>query len=184
MKTIIPLSEHHPFLDERQDGIFYHNKDVSISWQVRTISEGVQIRDGKASKNQRLTEMPFIVIRFPYHLKADFSSDLSLVLRRVFHFQWEKDGEYAELLLHEGLAVRVFRELEKEGIFKYVIKEYPNAKDARYFPMYRNSSRPLHFLINVATVLVGIPHVFVLVMKEERVRKKRNQFALLKESGN
>lgn len=179
MKTIISILEKPVEPHERQDGIFYHPKDVSISWQIRPLPKTTNMYHYRDGIKERITELNVMVIRFPKHLKPEASSELYYALRTVFYFQWVEAGDDVELLLHEGLAVRVFWALAKEGIFRFSIKEYPNVKEARYFPVYQNSVKLWQKAVNVITITSCIPHLIVLTAIEEMEKKKKKKERLL-----
>ena len=173
MKTVIPeykeLNDHW----EKVDYIFHHGKDVSISRQVRPLAENANIYSG--IKSDPLTEMEFIVIRFPKHLKPDYSSDFYSSLRRVFYHQWEDAGDDIELLLHEGNSWRVLNGLEEAGVFRFDTKVYPNFKEGLYLPHYRYASKFWQKGLNFVTIVLSIPQVTGMLIKEVYVDRKEKR---------
>lgn len=174
MKTVIPeYAEPSPYHD-RMDFIFHHGQAVSISRQVRPISQTTNMYNSIQQKD-RMTEMEYIVIRFPKHLKPDYSSDLYLSLRAVFYHEWINAGDDVELLLHEGNMTRVLWELEKEGVFRMDMKVYADASQGLYLPHYRNPSRFWQKCLNVVTVTLSIPQAMGMLVKEVYDDRKKSE---------
>lgn len=176
MKTVIPEYTEQNDHWEKVDYIFHHRKDVSISRQVRPIAEHTNIYNS-ISQNQknRLTEMEFIVIRFPKRLKPDYSSDFYLDLRRAFYHQWEESGDDVELLLHEGNIQRALKGLAKAGVYRLDKKVYPDIREGLYLPHYRNPSRFWQRCLNFITISLSVPHGIGMLIKEAYDKRKEKR---------
>lgn len=165
MKTVIPEYTEPCTYHDRMDFIFHHGQDVSISRQVRPISTTTNMYNSIRQKD-RLTEMEFIVIRFPKHLKPDYSSDFYLYLRSAFYHQWEDDGDDVELLLHEGNIQRSLKGLEKEGLYRLDMKVHPDIRQGWYLPHYLDATRFWQKCVNFITILLSVPHGIGMLVKE------------------
>lgn len=174
MKTIIPyLGETTPHQD-KTDCIFYHDNNVSITREIRSVPEKLSAFSYIDGVETKLKEMSFIVIRFPKSVKEELTTHVYKRLRDLFYFQWGEAEEDSELMIHDGHpASGLFLELEKVGLFRYSEKLYPHFQDARYISYYRYPSTLLQKTINFFSITTCIPHAIVLMIKDARDDKKR-----------
>jgi hypothetical protein len=182
MKTIIPYIGEPTYYQDKTDCIFYHDTNVSITREIRPVPEKLSAFSYIDGVETKLTEMSFIVIRFPKSIKEELSHDVYLRLRSVFHFQWGEAGDDVELMIHDGHpASGLFLELDENGLFRYSEKLHPCFKDARYIPYYRYPSTLLQKTVNFFSITTCIPHAIVLMIKDARDDKKRALLAKARE---
>ena len=167
MKTVIPEFTEPTIYHDEMDYIFHHEPTVSISRQVRPLAETTYMYTSIGQEDSdRVREMELIVIRFPKHLEPDYSSGLYTALRSAFYHQWLDDGEYVELLLHEGNIIRALRELEKAGVYRLDMKVYADIRQGLYLPHYRYASRFWQRCLNFITITLSVPHGIAMLVKE------------------
>ena len=172
MKTIISYYEEPSLYTDKTDSIFYHDKDVSITREIRPLPKKVAIQRWIDGKETKLDEMSFIVIRFSKSVKKELPYSVFTSLHKLFYFQWGESGDNSELMVHDGIqATGLFLELEETGLFRYVEKVHPSLKDAQYVPFYRYSTNIFQKTITFLGMMASIPHVIVLATKESREAK-------------